>query len=112
MDDNSVVEATPKPLDITPSDDLLDKIMRALHLENNDADGEITDHNRDVHALLTPLGENDEEKIDMLARLLAQAIDFYNEGEDKELTDKEWLVRPDADKYLWVARYVFKKIGQ
>lgn len=91
----------------TTVEDLLNHIFASMPKP-----AETTDLNKDVHALLKPLGFDNEEKIENLARVIAQADNFYEEGEDKELTDEDWLKRLDADKFRWIARYIFNKMGE
>lgn len=118
MDDHSVVEATPKAIEVMPKD-MLDEILRTLHNNTNHENAtaasgleDINNHNRDVQLHLMPQGIDAEEKIEVLARLIVQANNFYDEGIDVPLTDKEWVSMQNAERYLWIARYLFNKLGQ
>ncbi len=64
----------------------------------------VNDLNRDVMGVLKVV--SDAEKIETLARLLAQGDRLYYLGEDKELTQEEFNNLESPDKYRWMARYV------
>lgn len=72
---------------------------------------EENEHNKDVLSLLKPVGFSEEDQIENLARLMAKASNFYNEGEDRPMTDEDWMKQGDAEKFRWIARYVVKNMN-